>query len=361
MVDQVMSRSARSLARTVVRRPVRTRCGRKPAEQLGRQKTLVAGAVAPYRILELLGSGGMGVVYLAEDTRLGRRVALKTVADGRRNAPQARRKLLREARLAARLTHPNVAAIYDLLESSDSVHVVMEYVQGETLAARIERGPLAVDEAIAVVIQLAEAVSKAHALGVIHRDLKLANVMLMPDGRVKILDFGLARSFMTVGDADDSDATILGAGERRIVGTPGYIAPEAFLGQARDARSDIYSLGVMLFELIMGRRPFTGCDMMALGMAALTEPIPRLGVLTGGLQAVIARALAPKPEDRYTSAAELAAALRSVEALATARTRPAFVRLRMPRRAWPRGAWVLAAALVALGASVATARAGRVR
>src|SRR5262245_16924123 len=209
------------VARHASRRDVRERA-------VPTRRAYVAAAVGRYRILERLGTGGMGIVYLAEDTRLSRRVALKTVCDERRHTPEARRKLLREARLAARLTHPNVAAIYDVLESPESIHLVMEYVHGETLAARVERGPLADEHATAIVIQLAEAVSKAHALGVIHRDLKLANVMLMPDGQVKILDFGLARACMTASSVDESVSDTLAADERRVVGTPGYIAPEAF-------------------------------------------------------------------------------------------------------------------------------------
>jgi serine/threonine-protein kinase len=316
-------------------------------------------SVGPYRILEKLGAGAMGVVYLAEDARLSRRVALKTVPDERGATPEARRKLLHEARMAARLTHPNVAAIYDIVESSESVHVVMEYVRGETLAARLRRGPLSVDEVTAVGIQLAEAAARAHTLGVIHRDLKLANVMLTPEGQVKILDFGLARARVDVRVADDSSSTGSGSQERRVAGTPGYMAPEAFLGHAPDARSDIYSLGVMLFELLTGRRPFTGSDLMAVGLAALTGPTPHVRDISpglpGDLDAVIERAMARKPEDRYASAEELADALRAVAALAAAPTRSSFFRLPLVHTPASRRWWLAGAALLLIVAAV-TAR-----
>ena len=314
----------------------------------------VPTSVGPYRILERLGTGGMGVVYLAEDSRLSRRVALKAVSHERSGQPDARRKLLREARLAGRLTHPNVAAIYDLLESPGTLHVVMEYVRGETLAARVLRGPLPAAEATAVGIQLADAVSAAHSVGVIHRDLKLANVMLTPDGQAKILDFGLARARIAAYDSEEDAIPSVSSQERRVVGTPGYIAPEAFLGHRPDERSDLYSLGVMLFELVTGRRPFNGGDMMALGVAALTEPTPRITAFEpslSGLDTVIRCAMAPKPEDRYATASELAAALRTVDALPTARTQSASLLLPVGRRRRPCRARIAAAALVLLRAS----------
>jgi len=286
---------------------------------------VAVGLVGPYRILEPLGAGAMGVVFLAEDARLSRRVALKTLSGERSRTPEARRKLLREARTAAQLTHPNVAAIYDVVESVDSIHIVMEYVQGETLAARLRRGPLPVEEATAIGIQLADALSKAHSMGVIHRDLKPANVILKPDGQVKVLDFGLATVFASHRDGDDPSTNGSLSQEGRVSGTPGYVAPEAFLGHPRDARSDIYSLGVMLFELVTGRRPFTGQDMIAVGMAALTGPTPRASDLNPrlppDLSAAIGRAMMREPEQRFASALELAEALRAADVVAAAPTR----------------------------------------
>jgi serine/threonine protein kinase len=252
----------------------------------------------------------MGEVYLAEDPRLRRKVALKTVPDANRTE-EARKRLRSEARAAARLTHPNVAAVYDVVEANDAVHVVMEYVAGETLARRVREKPLPVDEALDVGIQLADALAEAHSAGVIHRDLKPNNVMLTPDGRAKVLDFGLARMSATVGDWDaSSPGEPLDEGQ--IVGTPAYMAPELFAGQPADARSDIYSLGVTLFEALTGRRPFHGPDLAA---ALRVGPTPRAGqfnsAIAPSLEALVARAMARSRAERFSSAAELAAALRT--------------------------------------------------
>jgi serine/threonine-protein kinase len=266
--------------------------------------------VGPYRIVGRLGAGAMGEVYLGEDPRLCRKVALKTVPDANRTE-EARKRLRSEARAAARLTHPNVAAVYDVVEANDAVHVVMEYVAGETLARRVREKPLPVDEALDVGIQLADALVEAHAAGVIHRDLKPNNVMLTPDGRAKVLDFGLARMSPTVGDRDASSAGEP-LDEGRIVGTPAYMAPELFAGQPADARSDIYSLGVTLFEALTGRRPFHVPDLAA---ALRVGPTPRAGqfnsAITPSLEALVARAMARSRAERFGSAAELAAALRT--------------------------------------------------
>jgi serine/threonine-protein kinase len=252
----------------------------------------------------------MGEVYLAEDPRLRRKVALKTVPDANRTE-EARKRLRSEARAAARLTHPNVAAVYDVVEADNAVHVVMEYVVGETLARRVREKPLPVEDALDVGIQLAEALAEAHAAGVIHRDLKSNNVMLTPDGRAKVLDFGLARMSATVGEWDASSSGEP-FDEGRIVGTPAYMAPELFAGQPADARSDIYSLGVTLFEALTGRRPFQGPHLAA---AVVSEPTPRASqfndAVTPSLDAVVAHAMARNRAERFGSAAELAAALRT--------------------------------------------------
>ncbi|PYQ12669.1 MAG: hypothetical protein DMF80_17115 [Acidobacteria bacterium] len=320
---------------------------------------LAAPWVGPYRILEKLGAGAMGEVYLAEDPRLHRRVALKTLADPVNTAPEARRRLLHEARAAARLNHPNVAAIYDVVESPDSVHLVMEYVPGETLAARLRGGRLDSAAVVAIGVQLADALAEAHAMGVIHRDLKPGNVIVTPGERVKVLDFGVARTHgVRLVDPDSgysSSSRDKSSDVRTMVGTPPYVPPECFLGQPADARGDIYSLGVTLFEMLTGRRPFAGKDVQAVGVAALTEATPRArGANDGvsfGLDAIVARAMAREPRDRYGSAAELAAALRDEqEALRDASTLsgPGW---RLPDlRRWtrPRSAWALITVLLAV-------------
>jgi tetratricopeptide (TPR) repeat protein/predicted Ser/Thr protein kinase len=294
---------------------------------------LADSRIGPYRILDRLGAGGMGEVFLAEDTRLGRKVALKTVGQAHLGSAEARQRLLREARAAANLNHPNIAAIYDVLESGDRAHIVMEYVRGETLAAQVRRGPLEAGTVVRLGIQLAEALAAAHASGVIHRDLKPANVVATPDGQVKILDFGLAKIQSrpqtrsdTITKPTVSWLTPEGHGG---MGTPPYMSPEQVLGRPCDERSDIYSLGVLLFELLTGRRPFTGTDTLALAMAILNDPRPKLRQLVQSapaeLEAVVLRAMAREPSDRYGSASEIARDLRRIETPTSARTLSAAV------------------------------------
>jgi serine/threonine-protein kinase len=272
--------------------------------------------VGPYRILETLGKGAMGEVYLAKDPRLDRKVALKRLSDPDLNSPESRRRLMREARAAARLNHPNLASVYDVVPSDHGVHIVMEYVAGESLAARLRSGRMAPPTAVSIGIQLAEAMTDAHAMGVIHRDLKPGNVIVSPGDRVKILDFGLAQILDVAGASSASSAPPSSAGDggSRVAGTPPYMAPETFEGRSQDARTDIYSLGVTLFEMLTGRRPYKGEDLKSLEEAVRSGPAPRIRdldpSLPASLDAIVARSMARKVEDRYGSAAELADALR---------------------------------------------------
>jgi eukaryotic-like serine/threonine-protein kinase len=284
---------------------------------------MVPSSIGPYRIIEDLGSGANGEVYLAEDTRLGRKVAIKTLsALGSKDLADARRWVLREARAAARLNHPNIASVYDVLESPDGAHIVMEYVRGDTLAARVREGALPPPQVLEIAIQLADALSEAHAMGVIHRDLKPANVVITPKGGVKVLDFGLAQvRAVEPGSTpvrSSRDFTL----EGRQVGTPPYMPPEHLMGDAVEVRGDIYSLGVMLFELLTGRRPFQGADAMALTMAILTHATPRASGSNAdvppALDAIVFRAMSRMPQDRYASASELGADLRRLTAVTPA-------------------------------------------
>ncbi|HVR70256.1 MAG TPA: serine/threonine-protein kinase, partial [Vicinamibacteria bacterium] len=281
---------------------------------------MAEASVGPYRILERLGAGANGEVFLAEDTRLRRRVALKTLAGtGGSDAAELRRKLLREARAAARLNHPNIAAVYDVLDSEEGVHIVMEYVPGATLAARVRQGPLPPMQVLDLALQLSGALAHAHELGVVHRDLKPANVIVSPSGQAKILDFGLARLHevdagsvhLSASDASTTDA-------RQVVGTPPYMPPELLRGEGFDARGDIYSLGVSLFELLTGRRPFAARDGMALTAAILTAPTPRPRSITpdvpADLDEVVYRAMARDAKDRHRSATALQADLKRLTA-----------------------------------------------
>ena len=230
-------------------------------------------AVGPYQIIRQLGAGGMGVVWLAEDPRLNRKVALKTVRVADAYTTEGRQRLMREARAAAALNHPHIAAVHDVLDVEGMVVVVFEYVEGETLSARLQRGPMAVGEAVEIAWQLADALATAHSEGIIHRDLKPSNVVLGPELRAKVLDFGIARMVPAGADPSSSVPGTIGGG---LVGTPGYAAPEQYLSRNVDGRADLYSLGVMIFEMIAGRRPFPSDDAVQLATAVLRDEAPKL-------------------------------------------------------------------------------------
>jgi tetratricopeptide (TPR) repeat protein len=293
----------------------------------------------------------MGEVFLADDTRLGRKVALKTLsAAGDAHPAETRRKLLREARAAAQLNHPNIAAVYDVVESGDEAHIVMEYVAGETLARRITAGPLTSASVVELGVQIADALVAAHAAGVVHRDLKPANIALGPTGKPKILDFGLAHNRTLDLSGSTGPLTAEGA-PRVVVGTPHYMPPELLLGHTMDERGDIYSLGVTLFELLTGQRPYVGADTGAVAMNVLRAPMPRVRDIRAGvppaLDDVVARAMARRPDDRYRSAGEMRDALQRVADEATAvPTHPMLAGQAMPTWIGGRGTMAVAAASV---------------
>ena len=268
--------------------------------------------IGPYLILELLGTGGMGEVYRARDSRLGREVALKRVSDPALASDVARRRILREARAAGALSHPGIATIYDVLDVPEGLFIVMELVPGETLAGKLRAGPLPPDEALEVCAQLADALAHAHARGVVHRDLKPSNVHLTPQGQAKILDFGIAKSQIDDGDGA-SRADDLGTAEGRIVGSPGYMAPEQVVGRASDQRTDIYSTGIVLFEMLTGERPYANADRLSSTLAMLDGPVPRVDEraphVPREIADLVARAMARDPEDRFPSASALSVAI----------------------------------------------------
>ena len=275
--------------------------------------------VGPYRIVERLGAGGMGEVFLAEDTRLGRLVALKRLSDSSLGDHEARSRILREAGAAATLNHPNVAAVYDVLESEGRAHIVMEFVPGETLAAQLHRAPLPLDRVVQLGLQLCDALGEAHAHGIVHRDLKPANIRVTPDGRVKVLDFGLAKrpvaARVGAGANRAAVSASLALADGQVVGTPVYMAPEVLLGEAVDTRCDIYSLGVTLFELALGHPPFDGRTFMSVALAVLTEPQPPIAeMVPGGLGEIVAKAMARDREQRYQSVQVLRRELASLSA-----------------------------------------------
>jgi len=221
-----------------------------------------------YEIRAKLGAGGMGEVYLAEDTRLNRKVAVKFLPPDSTADLRGKRRLLREAQAAAALDHPNICAIHEVGEVDGRAFIVMQYVEGETLAARIHRKPLELKEALGFAVPMADALAEAHSRGIIHRDIKPQNVMITARGQVKILDFGLAKVVADRGVLDgeaETQSLLTEAGV--IVGTVPYMSPEQVKGEALDARSDIFSFGTVLYEMISGRRPFA-----AKTMAEIIQP-----------------------------------------------------------------------------------------
>jgi eukaryotic-like serine/threonine-protein kinase len=268
-----------------------------------------------YRILSLIDAGGMGEVYRARDDRLGRNVAIKTIAPHRAADPDAFARFQREGRATAALAHPNILTIHDVGREGETAYLVAELLDGESLRARLSRFPLPWGEALEIAAAVAAGLAAAHAQGIVHRDLKPENVFLASDGRVKILDFGLAR--WTGGAAEETavDAvpstrlTVPGM----IVGTTGYMSPEQIRGAAIDARSDIFALGCVLYEMLAGEPPFrraTAAETMAAVLDAPPSPLVGRGAsLPSGLERVVMRCLEKNPEARFGSATELAGAL----------------------------------------------------
>jgi serine/threonine-protein kinase len=277
-----------------------------------------------YEIIRRLGAGGSGVVYLANDTLLQRPVVLKVLRTGLLSAEQLRTTVLREARLASAIEHPNVCAIYEVGESGDEGFIVMQYVPGESLDRLIARGPASLQLVLSVGIQIADGLQAAHALGIFHRDLKPQNVMLTDGGLVKILDFGLARRLRPEDASFDpskpglaKDASVAATYTAR-GGTIRYMAPEQFVTGQSSAQSDVWALGVILYELASGRHPFArpdAEDFQAIRAIQFSNP-PDLTEIVQGisseLQSVIAACLEKNPGARYTSAAEVREALKTI-------------------------------------------------
>ncbi len=318
---------------------------------------MIGQTLSHYEVLEKIGEGGMGVVYKARDTLLGRLVALKTLPSGGSADPERRARLLREARAASALHHPNIVAVHDLLHHEGSDVIVMELVTGRTLDQAVAGKPLG--EVLGYARQIADALAKAHGAGIVHRDLKPSNVMVDEGGIVRILDFGLARLGAPVGTVDFGSesarptAEATGTAEGRIVGTLAYMSPEQAEGKKADARSDVFSFGAVLYEMVTGRMAFRG-DSAAATLAAVLEhdpPPPREVVpgLPADLEKLVQRCLRKDPAKRFQSMGDVALDLDEIKGgLETARAQPR--RKRVGRRT----AWLLiGVALLALVALVA--------
>ena len=270
---------------------------------------LAAGSrLGPYEVIALLGAGGMGEVYRARDPRLGREVAIKRVR-GADPSPDARRRFDREARAAGALNHPNLLAVYDVGEEAGMPYVVTELLDGETLRGRLRGGALAAAEAVALARQVLAGLAAAHDKGIVHRDLKPENLFLTADGRVKILDFGLAKRLRGEDGRGALEQSLTGAGF--VVGTLGYTAPEQLRGELAGTRADLFAVGAVLFEMLAGRRAFPGATALETMSAVLgDEPPPlRAAGVPAALDRLVRRCLAKRAEERPASARELLDAL----------------------------------------------------
>jgi len=276
---------------------------------------LVAGSViGTYTIVRELGRGGMGRVYLANDSRLGRMVALKALAPRFLGDTRQRDRLRREARAAAALTHPGICTVYALEEFGGDLYIATEYVDGHTLRDEI-RGATRPPSASAIertARELSAALASAHSRGVVHRDLKPENVMRTTDGRLKVLDFGLARTDLPEGDGPPTFATQAGV----MIGTPGYMAPEQITGQPVDARADVFAFGVLIYEYASGVHPFEAANALATVARVIESDVAPLTSRTvevgSGMAQVVARCLQKAPADRFASAVQLVDALDTV-------------------------------------------------
>src|SRR6202047_409829 len=239
-------------------------------------KSATGARIEHYEILSALGVGGMGEVYLAEDQQLGRKVAIKFLPAEVATNENARQRLLREAQTAATLDHPNICAIYEVGQEGGYSFIVLQYIEGETLAARLKRHLPDLREALRIAAQVADALNEAHARGIIHRDIKPENIMLTTRNQVKVLDFGLAKMLRDPGilESDAQTGSMLSI-PGIVMGTVPYMSPEQVRGEELDARSDIFSFGTLLYEMLSGRRPFEAKSTAEVISAILTvEPPP---------------------------------------------------------------------------------------
>jgi serine/threonine protein kinase len=275
------------------------------------ERDLTGRSLGSYRVLEALGSGGMGDVYLAEDARLGRRVALKVLPPEVAEEPEKIQRFEREARAIASLSHPGIVVLHSIEEANGLRFLTMEHVEGETLNKAIPPRGFALERFLPLAIALTDAVSAAHRQGILHRDLKPENVMLTAEGRLKVLDFGLAKLCAEGPDGPDETTgrTRSVTQDGWIVGTAAYMSPEQAQGLSVDHRSDIFSLGILLYEMATGERPFKGNTNLSVLSSILKDtprPVSELrGDIPRPLARMIQRALEKRPEDRYQSTLDL--------------------------------------------------------
>ncbi len=319
--------------------------------------------ISHYRILKKLGAGGMGEVYLAEDTRLNRKVAIKFLLPESISDERAKKRLIHEAQAAAKLDHPNICAIYEVCEQDQYSFIVMQYIEGETLSSRIQQNSFEVSGALGLAVQVAEALSEAHSHGIIHRDIKPQNIIITARGQVKVLDFGLAkvaRESVLTESAAKTESLLTEPGA--VIGTVPYMSPEQLKGEPLDSRSDIFSFGCMLYEIVSSRKPFAAESAAATASAILTkepEPLARYSAeAPEELQRIVRKCLEKNRERRYQTMRDVAIDLgnlkREIESdhIALTKTAPRKIGL---RRVPIAAITVLALAVVIVGIYLLTA------
>ena len=301
---------------------------------------MIGRTISHYRITEKLGQGGMGVVYKAEDLQLGRPAALKFLSPAYLEDEEQRARFIKEARAAAALDHPNICTIYEAGEEDGLIFLAMAYVEGDTVTQKIRSGPLDEAQAVDIAVQIADGLQEAHQNDIVHRDIKSSNIMVTSKGQVKILDFGIAKDLASA----DSDQT------RQVLGTPAYMSPEQTREERVDQRSDIWSLGVVLYQMLSGKLPFAGKFDAAIVYAVLhEEPVPLDDVapdVAPGVDAVVRCALSKSRRRRYQAVSEMSGALRQL-GLGPAAVTQARETAPPPARPLPRARLAAGAALIA--------------
>jgi serine/threonine protein kinase len=304
--------------------------------------------LGPYEIVSPIAAGGMGEVFKARDTRLDRTVAIKVMPKYIAAREDLRARFEREARTVSNLKHPHICVLYDIGKLDSTDFMVLEFLEGETLAARVAKGPMPLDQVLKYAAQIADALDRAHRSGVSHRDVKPANVMITRDG-CKVLDFGLAKTAAKVIGPDDPTLTAALTSEGTILGTPQYMAPEQYEGKEADARSDIFAFGCLVYEMVTGKRCFQGKTRTSLIAAVIGADPPSMSSLAPvtppALERLVKRCIAKDPEDRYQSMRDVVLELRDIERSGAGGREPTSTASRKPG--------IAAAAMLAVALCVA--------